>query len=143
MEKERFMVIDNEKGVVIPLQSEKNMPLDRLCETKTELSRDKDLEDKVDRVHALVKVFVRQSIRDTIKEYHLQLTEELKEYEKSETKRWERLEEIEHRRWDKLEEEDRKRWDKLESGMEKHFKSLDQNIRMKQEEGKRKKHSNF
>ncbi len=138
MEQERFMVIDNQKGVVIPLQSEKTVPLDKICNTEAEAVEDTALEEKVDKVYALMKAFIRQSIHDTIQEYNLQLTQELKEYEQDEMKRWERLEEEEEKRWEKLLEEDCKRWNNLENSMEKHFRTLDKNIRKKQDEGKKK-----
>ena len=37
-----------------------------------------DLEDKVNKIQLLIKALVKQSIKDTINEYNLQLTEELK-----------------------------------------------------------------
>ena len=132
MEQERFMVIDNQKGVVIPLQADKAISIGRMKEGKTEDIKEMETEEKVNKIQMLIKALVKQSIKDTIKEYNLQLTEELKEFEKKELLRWE-----------KLEEADAKRWDKLEDRMENHFKMLDKNIRQKQEEGKRKKHSIF
>ena len=132
MEQERFMVIDNQKGVVIPLQADRSISIGRIKEEKREDTKDLEMEAKINKIQSLIKALVRQSIKDTIKEYNLQLTEELREFEKSELKRWEKLEEAEAKRWDKMEER-----------MEKHFKSLDKNIRQKQEEGKRKKHSIF
>lgn len=172
MDQERFMVIDNQKGVVIPLQSEKMIAFDRINNTEIENMKDFQMEEKVNKIQMLIKAFVKQSIRDTIKEYNLQLTEELKEYESKESERWERLESADLKRWEKIEEEDSKRWEKLEEcnekywkelqkeemehfenirreeekhwkQMESHFKSLDKSIREKQEEGKRKKHSIF
>lgn len=132
MEQERFMVIDNQKGVVIPLQADKSISIERIKDGKTEDTKELELEEKVNKIQILIKALVKQSIKDTIKEYNLQLTEELKEYEKRELKRWE-----------KMEEADAKRWEKMEESMEKHFKNVDKNIRLKQEEGKRKKHSIF
>ena len=109
---------------------------------------------------------------DTIKEYNLQLTEELKEYENYEVKRWEKMEENDEKRWERFESREDRRWKKIEEcnekywdnmremeykcleriqkeeekrwkDMEKHFKDLDKNIRQKQDESKRKKHSIF
>ena len=104
-------------------------------------------EEKVQKIQLLIKALVKQSIKDTIKEYNLQLIEELREYEKKEMKRWDKLEDAELKRWEKLEnkleEVELKRWDKLEEKLEEHFKTLDKNIRQKQNEGKRKKHSIF
>lgn len=130
MEQERFMVIDNQKGVIIPLQADKTMSLEKFKELEIANEENSKLDDKISRIQLLIKAFVKQSIKDTIKEYNLQLTEELKEYERNEMKRWE-----------KLEENDSKRWDKLEERMEEHFKTLDKSIRRKQDESKRKKHS--
>ncbi len=143
MEQERFMVIDNQKGVVIPLQSEKSISIEKVNCIKEEEMKNIELEEKVHKIQILIKALVKQSIKDTIKEYNLQLTEELKEYEKNEIKRWERMEEADLKRWEKLEEKDAKRWEKLEKITEEHYKSLDKRIRQKQDEGKRKKHSIF
>lgn len=139
MEQERFMVIDNQKGVVIPLQADKSISIDRITDAKLGDAKDRELEEKVNKIQVLIKALVKQSIKDTIKEYNLQLTEELKEFEKDEMKRWDRLEEADLKRWKKLQEEDSKRWKQMED----HFKSLDKSIREKQEESKRKKHSIF
>lgn len=139
MEQERFMVIDNQKGVVIPLQADKSISIDRITDAKLGDTKDRELEEKVNKIQVLIKALVKQSIKDTIKEYNLQLTEELKEFEKDEMKRWDRLEEADLKRWKKLQEEDSKRWKQMED----HFKSLDKSIREKQEESKRKKHSIF
>ena len=117
MEQERFMVIDNQKGVVIPLQSEKMISLDRIKSTELKDIKNIELEEKVNKIHILIKALVKQTIKDTIKEYNLQLTEELKEYESKEMERWRQMEE--------------------------HFRNLDKSLRQKQEEGKRKKHSIF
>ena len=161
MEQERFMVIDNQKGVVIPLQSERMVSIDRVKSLETEDGRNNRLEDKVNKIHVLIKALVKQSIQDTIREYNLQLTKELKEYEQKELKRWEKLEEADSKRWDRLEQssqeylellgkKEREYWEKIRSEeekhwkqMEDHFKTLDKNIRQKQDEGKRKKHSVF
>ena len=165
MKQERFMVIDNQKGVIIPLQEEKEIRVEQICEGKTMEDSEIILEEKVKKIHTLIKALVRQSIQETIKEYKLKLTEELKEYEQVELKRWEKLEqrdsvrwdklekmELEHmeklesqeeKRWQNLEKQEKERFDRLENNLEKHFKSLDKNIRQKQVEGKRKKHSIF
>lgn len=161
MEQERFMVIDNQKGVVIPLQSEKSISIEKVKAVREEDTKDIELEKKVQKIQILIKALVKQSIKDTIKEYNLQLTEELKEYEKSEEKRWDRLEEADLKRWNRIEENNQKNWEKLQKveqeywekvketeeerwkEMEEHFISLDKNIREKQKEGKRKKHSIF
>lgn len=147
MEQERFMVIDNQKGVVIPLQSEKTISIDKVKGIGEENLNNRELEEKVQKIQLLIKALVKQSIKDTIKEYNLQLTEELREYEKNEMQRWDKLEDAELKRWEKLEnkleEVELKRWERLEGKMEEHFKTLDKNIRQKQNEGKRKKHSIF
>ena len=161
MEQERFIVIDNQKGVVIPIQSEKTISIDKVKGIKEEDTNNSELEEKVQKIHMLMKALVKQSIKDTIKEYNLQLKAELKEYEKSEMKRWDKLEEADAKRWERLEENSEKYWEKLKTveteylekmrkseeqrwkHMEEHFESLDRSIREKQEEGKRKKHSIF
>lgn len=132
MEQERFMVIDNQKGVVIPLQAEQSLSFKGMKDRGAQEDENTKLEEKVNKMQALIKVLIKQSIKDTINEYNLQLTEELKEYEYNEIKRWERLEENEL-----------KRWERFEGKMEEHFKFLDKNIRQKQDESKRKKHSIF
>ena len=165
MKQERFMVIDNQKGVIIPLQEEKTITLNSPQELKETVSSDVAIEEKIDKIHSLLKILIKQSVRETIKEYHIHMTKELKEYEQQEWKRWERLEKAEEERlsrieeiqlewWKKLEDTEESRWkrmeqrqemrlEKIEEEMEKHFKSLDKNIREKQEAGKRKKHSIF
>ena len=154
MKQERFMVIDNQKGVVIPLQEENNFTIDKIREINLKTESDNILEEKVNKIHKLIKLLVKQSISDTIKEYNAVLINELKLYEHEELKRWEKIEEADLYRWEKFESENEKRWksleereklrlDQMEKTMEKHFKSLDKNIRQKQEEGKRKKHSIF
>lgn len=150
MEQDRFVIIDNQKGVVIPLQSEKGIAIERIKDNKLGKTNDSEIEEKVSKIQMLIKAFVKQSIKETIKEYNLQLTEELKEYEKAESARWEKLEQNELARWEKLEQADLKRWEILEEKNEKYwkqteeyFKALDNSIREKQEEGKRKKHSIF
>ena len=132
MGQDRFMVIDKQKGVVIPLQADNTITISPAKDERIEDTKEAELEAKIHKIQLLIKALVKQSIKDTINEYNLQLTQELKEFENNEIKRWE-----------KLEEEDAKRWDKMEERMEKHFKSLDRNIRQKQESGKRKKHSIF
>ena len=133
MEQERFMVIDNEKGVVIPLQSEKRISIER--ENGTKDVKNTGLEEKVNRVYQLMKALVKQSIRDTIREYNMQLTTELKEFEGKEIKRWEKLEAADLKRWEKLEktdmnrwkdmkEEDSKRWNELKKDSEQHWSAL-------------------
>ena len=128
MEQERFMVIDNEKGVIIPLQSEKRISMDKLKELQTDEIKDTHLEEKVDKIYQLIKVFVKKSIVETVREYNLQLTHELNELQEQESKRWEKLEEADSKRWE---------------NMEQHFLELDRMIREKQGESKTKKHSKF
>lgn len=159
MGQERFVVIDNQKGVVIPLQEDKAISLEKYKEAEVFDEKNMQMEDKVTKIQSLIKVLIKQSIKETIKEYNLQLTEELREYENHESKRWERLEENEIKRWNKLEENNEKYWSNMQKAesehwervkkeeekhwkqMEEHFVSLDKSIRQKQEEGKRKKHS--
>lgn len=109
MEQDRFMVIDNQKGVVIPLQSEKTISIENIKSVREDVAKEMELEDKVNKINVLIKALVKQSIKDTIKEYNLQLTEELKEYEKKEMKRWDKLEESDLRRWEQLELKEVKR----------------------------------
>ena len=148
MKQERFMVIDNQKGVIIPLQEENGLIMDDIRKVKTDTNV--TIEDKADKIHRLIKLMVKQSIRDTIREYNVVLKKELKLYEEEELRRWEKLEEAELNRWKNFEEQNLKNWELLQEKenkrldqMEKHFKNLDQNIRKKQGEGKRKKHSIF
>lgn len=159
MAQERFVVIDNQKGVVIPLQEEKAITLEKYKETEVFDEKSVQMEEKITKIQNLIKALIKQSIRETIKEYNLQLTEELREYESNEMKRWERLEENDAKRWDKLEKNNERYWSDLHKAesehwerikkeeekhwkqMEEHFTALDKNIRQKQEEGKRKKHS--
>ena len=156
MEQERYMVIDNQKGVVIPLQEDKAIVLEKYKETESLGDKDILLEEKVNKIQSLIKVLIRQSIRETIKEYNLQLTEELREYENHEIKRWQRMEENDAKRWDRLEKENERYWKELQKTenerwesikkeeekhwkqMEEHFANLDKNIRKKQMENKRK-----
>lgn len=172
MEQERFMVIDNQKGVVIPLHAEQSLSIKEIKDREGQEDKNVQLEEKVNKIQALIKVLIKQSIKDTIKEYNLQLTEELKEYENYEVKRWEKMEENDEKRWERFESREDRRWKKIEEcnekywdnmkemeykcleriqkeeekrwkDMEKHFKDLDKNIRQKQDESKRKKHSIF
>ena len=154
MKQERFMVIDNQKGVVIPLQEENNLAIDKIREINSKTEADIILDEKVNKLHKLLKLLVKQSISETIKEYNAILTNELKLYEREELKRWEKIEAADLERWEKFEGENEKRWkiledkekkrlDQIEKSMENHFKTLDKNIRQKQDEGKRKKHSLF
>lgn len=105
MEKERYMVFDNEKGVLLPLKQENRA-----------LSKE-EVNEKAEKIQLLLKSLIRQTARETVREYDLQIKEELKHYEGIQEKRWEKMEE--------------------------HFRSIDESIRQKQEMGKRKKHSFF
>lgn len=141
MEQERFVVIDNKKGVLIPLPTEKQ----EIEKTTTEA-----LEEKVSKLHILIKALIKQTIKDTIKEYSLQLTEELKEYEKVDVKRWDELQRKEEENWKEIRRYEKERWDLLEKRereyrekirkedekrwkeMETHFENVDKTIREKQ-----------
>lgn len=148
MEQERFVVIDNKKGVLFPLPVE---------EDEVKNSASAQLDEKVNKFHILIKALIKQTIKDTIKEYSLQLTEELKEYEKIEMSRWSNLQKREEENWremikrekehweslerrdmeykEKQRKEEEKRWKQLES----HFEIVDKSIRDKQMVNKRKK----
>ena len=149
MEQERFVVIDNKKGVLIPLMTEK--------EENLEKNNSCSLDEKVGRVHMLMKALIRQAIKDTIKEYHFQILEEIKEYEKNENLRWAELRRREEERWNEIEKTEKVRWEnfikkdkeykekvkkeeeKRWKELEKHFEVVDKNIREKQMFNKRKK----
>lgn len=105
MEQQRYMVFDNQKGVLVPLKQ------DKASVTEEEKN------EKAARIQMLLKAMIRQTVRETVRECNMQLKEEWKEHEKAEQRRWEE--------------------------MEKHFKSIDESIREKQSENKRKKHSFF
>ena len=140
MDQERFVVIDNKKGVVIPLSADK----------KAEISETAALEEKVNRMHLLIKALIKQTVKNTIEEYSLPLTEEIKEFEKNEICRWNDLIKREDEKWDKIRLQEKERWDAFEkrdkeyknerkqeeekrwSEMEKHFLTIDRNIRAKQ-----------
>lgn len=149
MEQERFVVIDNKKGVLIPLTTEK--------EEKVEKADSNILDDKVSRIHILMKALIKQTIKDTIKEYSFQLAEEIKEYEKNENIRWNDLRKSEEEHWKEIKIFEEERWnlflksdaeykekmrkveEKRWKEMEKHFEVVDKTIREKQMFNKRKK----
>ncbi|MBR5578589.1 MAG: hypothetical protein IKW28_06305 [Lachnospiraceae bacterium] len=119
MEEERLVVLEAKKGVrYAVLQEEKN--------------GGKLTEEKAKKMEALLKLLIRQSVTQTIEEYHVALRDDIRE-ELSRSE--EKLEEIIR----KNTEEENKRWKKLEE----HFIKVDKLIREKQKQGKRKKHSIF
>ena len=119
MEEERLVVLEAKKGVrYTVLQEERN--------------GDKLTEEKAKKLESLLRLLIKQSISQTIEEYHVVLREDLRE----ELLRSE--EKIEGIIRKNTEEED-KRWKK----MEEHFGKVDKLIREKQKQGKRKKHSIF
>ena len=148
MEQERFVVIDNKKGVVIPLSTESGGELEK--------SSSIELEEKVNKLHLLMKALIKQTMKDTVKEYNLQLVGELKEYEKFETNRWNELQSREEEKWTQLQKREEERWNALEKReelyrenmrkeeerrwktLEEHFQQVDKTIREKQM-NKRKK----
>ena len=80
MEKERYMVFDNEKGVLLPLkQEERSLTLE-------------ERNEKADKIQVLLKGLIKQTVRETVRECNMQLQEEWKEHEKRQEKRWEEME---------------------------------------------------
>lgn len=148
MEQERFVVIDNKKGVLIPLSTENSEEIEK--------SGSVELEEKVNKLHFLIKALIKQTMKDTVKEYNLQLVEELKEYEKYETDRWNELQKREEGKWIEMQKREEEHWNALEKreekyrenmrkeeerrwkNLEEHFEQVDKSIREKQM-NKRKK----
>lgn len=142
MEQERFVVIDNKKGVVIPLPTESGGEIEK--------SGSIELEEKVNKLHILMKALIKQTMKDTVKEYNLQLVEELKEYEKFETDRWNELQKREEVKWTEMQKREEEYWNALErkeekyrenmrkeeerrwKNLEEHFQKVDKTIREKQ-----------
>ena len=60
MEQERFMVIDNQKGVVIPLQAEQGVSFKEIKDRGGEEDKHVQLEEKVNKIQALIKVLIKQ-----------------------------------------------------------------------------------
>ena len=80
MEKERYMVFDNEKGVLLPLKQEgRSMSLE-------------ERNEKAEKIQLLLKSLIKQTVRETVRECNMQLKEEWKEHEKQQEKRWEEME---------------------------------------------------
>lgn len=104
MEKERYLVFDNEKGVLVPLKQGGMLT----AEEKNE---------KAEKIQLLLKSLIKQTVKDTIREYNADLKEEWKKYEQKQENHWKE--------------------------MEQHFRGIDESIREKQNNGKRKKHSIF
>lgn len=131
MEKERYMVFDNQKGVLVPLQK---MEVPSAEESK------RDENTRAEKA-AKLQLLLRGLIKETVREYSVSLNEEIRESLLKSFKE-EILTEIssqfavEREELKKLEKE---HWEELE----KHFKAVDMNIREKQEDKKRKKHSFF
>lgn len=80
MEKERYMVFDNEKGVLIPLKQE----------TRTLTVEERN--EKAEKIQLLLKGLIKQTVKDTVRECNMELKEEWKKHEKSQEKRWEEME---------------------------------------------------
>lgn len=80
MEKERYMVFDNEKGVLLPLK-----------QTERELSTE-EVNEKAEKIQLLLKSLIKQTVKETVREYDIQIKEEWKEHEKLQEKRWEEME---------------------------------------------------
>ena len=53
MEQERFMVIDNQKGVVIPLQADKTISIERIKNTNINDGKDEELEERLKEIDEL------------------------------------------------------------------------------------------
>ena len=80
MEKERYMVFDNEKGVLLPLKQEgRSMSLE-------------ERNEKAEKIQLLLTSLIKQTVRETVRECNMQLKEEWKEHEKQQEKRWEEME---------------------------------------------------
>lgn len=105
MEKERYMLFDNEKGMLLPLKQG-----ERALSTE-------EVNEKAEKMQLLLKSLIRQTARETVREYDMQIKEEWKQHELLQEKRWEE--------------------------MEKHFRTIDETIREKQNMGKKRKHSFF
>lgn len=112
MEQEKFIVLENRNGTKYALIQEK----------------EKSLDEKVIKIEKLLHLMMKQSIQETIKEYHRYMKEELREQD-------EKIEAL----FRESKEREEKHWE----GMEEHFQKIDRAIREKQLEGKRKKHSIF
>lgn len=80
MEKERYMVFDNEKGVLLPLKQQER-PLSP-----------EEVNEKAERIQLLLKSLIKQTVRETVKECDMQMKEEWREHEKLQEKRWEEME---------------------------------------------------
>ncbi len=80
MEKERYMVFDNEKGVLLPLKQE-----DRSLSLE-------EKNEKAEKIQLLLKGLIKQTVRETVRECNMQLREEWKEHEKVQEKHWEEME---------------------------------------------------
>ena len=114
MEQEKYVVLENKKGIKYAVIKEQENSI--------------SLDDKVKKMENLIYLMMKQSIRETIKEYHYLIKEEINQQE----------EKMEYLFRENKEKED-KRWEELEN----HFQKIDRIIREKQKDGKRKKHSIF
>lgn len=109
MEIERFVLLEQKNGVKYAVRKERG-------------SSDINTEEKVKKLEQLLKLLVKQSVAQTIEEYHIILKEELLRSE-------EKLE--------LLFRENREFQEKQWKTMEEHFTKVDKSIREKQREGKR------
>lgn len=80
MDQDRFVVFDNQKGVLVPLKQEQN------AITEDELNK------KAEKLQVLIKAIIKDTVRETTKECFYQFREEWKEHERKEDKRWEEME---------------------------------------------------
>lgn len=133
MEKERYMVFDNQKGVLVPIQKIESLSV--------EDKRDRGGESQREEKAAKLQLLLRGLIRETVREYSVSLNEELRENLLKSFKE-EILTEVSSQfavEREELKKIEKEHWE----GLEKHFKAVDVNIREKQEDKKRKKHSFF
>lgn len=80
MEKERYLVFDNEKGVLVPLKQEGSV-----------LSAE-ERNEKAEKIQLLLKGLIKQTVRDTIQEYGTNLKDEWKKYESRQEEHWKEME---------------------------------------------------
>ncbi|MGN1313513.1 MAG: hypothetical protein ACI4VG_00695 [Lachnospiraceae bacterium] len=81
MEKERYMLFDHEKGVLLPLK-----------QTEQKIST-REVDEKAEKIQLLLKNLIKQTVRETVRECDLQIKEELRDYEQLQDKRWAEMEE--------------------------------------------------
>ena len=115
MEQEKIILLEKKNGVKYAVLEEKK-------EEKY------TIDEKAQKLEKLLTLMIRQTVGETLGQYHKVLKDELSQTE-------EKIEFLIHN----YEREEEKRW-KI---MEDHFQKVDKIIREKQKEGKRRKHSLF